>query len=475
MNLLLFFRYAGATACLWTGLQTALAQAPMRIVPTAELRSWTGAANQQVVLRGVITRLGNDSFIQDSSAGVMVHFTGQSRLKLGDEVEVTGLPQQLVYGTVLQHATAHVLWPGSPPPPAAVKVGQAARGDFDNQLIEVEAVFDGLEKRQDSSLRLHASADGQQFVAVLENASRELTLPDLQRRSMVRLRGVCSMDTRLTSNAYPFVLLLRSGDDAEQLAGPPWWSSELLVRDALVLSCLVLLAVLVRSQVRRSRERAVAAEREHIALELHDTLAQSFAGLSFQLQAVQSRLPAHLPGLDEQVNTAIGMVRYSHLEARRSIAALRQRGQHADAIAEQIESSVKRMVGTAPMTMQMSISGEPRPLPLRQATALVRVAQEAAANALQHSSAQSITVGLQYGEDTVTLRIADDGCGFDAGAESSRAGFGLRGMQARMQKVNGRVDVRSGPGTGTTVTATVHLKSGLRWPYRKESTHAQTR
>jgi len=103
--------------------------------------------------------------------------------------------------------------------------------------------------------------------------------------STVRVRGICSVLRADTRYRGGFAILLRSAEDASVLSGPPWWSIKHLVELGLLLAGLVIAAHLILMQMLKVRYHAIMAERSRLGHELHDTLAQSFAGLAFQIQA----------------------------------------------------------------------------------------------------------------------------------------------------------------------------------------------
>ena len=126
-----------------------------------------------------------------------------------------------------------------------------------------------------------------------------------------------------TQYLTPFVILLRSPDDFTVTAAPPWWNRTHIVAVAAGLLILAIGLHFLYSRAERWKLGAVFKERERLAAEMHDTLAQSFAGIGFQIQAVRNGTPEELQNLHHQLDVATELVRHSHEEARRSIAALR--------------------------------------------------------------------------------------------------------------------------------------------------------
>ena len=103
--------------------------------------------------------------------------------------------------------------------------------------------------------------------------------------SRIRLNGVAHSDLRYAKSYYPFVILLRSSEDVSVTAGPPWWGVRHIVELAVLLTCVLFLGAIVFGQVITWRFHAVTEERSRIAREIHDTSAQSFAAIAFQLES----------------------------------------------------------------------------------------------------------------------------------------------------------------------------------------------
>jgi signal transduction histidine kinase len=233
------------------------------------------------------------------------------------------------------------------------------------------------------------------------------------------------------------------------LAGPPWWNAGHLAALAIGILFLALIANAFVHHIENWRLHAIFEERERLAHEMHDTVAQSFAGIGFQLEAIRSGLPAHLPQTHQQLNLASDLVRHSHQEARRSIAGLRpdpQRG--ADPLAA-LEQFALRMVSGGAVQVIAERKGGAVPIHLRVADTLFRIGQEATANAIRHAHPGTLTLSLQYLPGMVELTVADDGVGFDRLTDSG--GFGIRGMRQRAESISATFRIQSAFGEGTIV------------------------
>ena len=194
--------------------------------------------------------------------------------------------------------------------------------------------------------------------------------------------------------------------------------------------------------VRLSHEAGAAAERARLAGEIHDTLAQGFTSIITLLQAADPELA------DERLALAVRTARVNLAESRTLIAALSPSALASGSLPDAVRRQVSRLIEESGLTATCRVTGDPRELPVAVEVVLLRAAQEALANARRHSRAQDVGVLLAYSETTVRLVVRDDGHGFDP---ATATGFGLRGMRARAEQVDGRLTVRSTPGSGSTI------------------------
>jgi DNA-binding NarL/FixJ family response regulator len=198
---------------------------------------------------------------------------------------------------------------------------------------------------------------------------------------------------------------------------------------------------------------------------MHDTLAQSFAGIGFQLEAIRNGVPEVLSATHQQLDLASDLVHHSHEEARRSIATLRPETLGSGDLITALESCARRMVEGGSVQVVTISSGDPRSMPLRITDTLYRIGQEAIANAVRHAHPATITISLEYERNFVHLLVADDGRGFTEAGDLR--GFGLRGMRKRASTISAALQIRSHPSDGTRVAVTASLPprlTFLSWP-----------
>ena len=291
--------------------------------------------------------------------------------------------------------------------------------------------------------------------------------PNLQDGSMVHISGVSVIEVEgswhvggPTAGAVSSIVLLRSPDDVYVIKPPSWWTKLHVIYIAVALAVLMLacLPFIVYNLMERRRLQAVLEERERLANEMHDTLAQSFAGIGFQLQAIRKAIPSEIPRLRQQVDLARSLVRHSHKEARRSIEPLDPASPQID-LMPSLVSSAQKMVEGCPLEVTTIVKGIPITLPVRIATCLLRIGQEAIANAIRHADPSRLEISIEYESALMRLSIRDDGCGFVKSGDL--LGFGLRGMRKRAASISAKLEIGSRPGEGTCVEVEVPLPPNL--------------
>lgn len=426
------------------------------VQPIASLRMVTSSRPVTATIRGVVSMSSPALYVQDSTGGTAVVVDSGPPLKMGDEVLVTGHVKAHDYSATLDHASVQLLWTRTPVAPVAVTPEQAATGSFADTFVEVEGTFTGAARTPKGASVLNLAAGEQAFRAVVENSRAGVLSRTLKRGSRVRLRGVCVVDPAETHNLTPFVLLLPSAGDVEVVAGPPWWSTRHIVISGFAVLLLAFIGLLIYSTVEKWRLKAVAEERELLAHEMHDTLAQSFAGLGFQLQAIRNRMPANIPNVQEQLDLACDLVRHSHEEARRQIMMLRAESPETAGLAPLLESCARHMLEGSDVLVVARQEGDPSIVPLRVKDTLFRIGQEALANAVRHALPSEIRIVARCSDHSVVLIIEDNGSGFDQIRE--KKGFGVRGMRRRAATIGGTMTIAGSPGEGTRVMVTAPLR-----------------
>jgi ligand-binding sensor domain-containing protein/signal transduction histidine kinase len=229
---------------------------------------------------------------------------------------------------------------------------------------------------------------------------------------------------------------------------------------ALTLAMLALVAwQLYALRVRQVRARydAVLGERNRIARELHDNLAQEILGASVQLEIVARLLHASPEQARTHLDRARALVRSSVAEARRYVWDLRSQSLEERDLPSALAEMTRRLASESQARTQFEVGGTFRPLPRQVENNLLRIGQEAVNNAVRHSGAQTISVSLDFDARAVRLSVRDDGRGFDPNTNGGGR-FGLVGMRERAAEMGGSLAVKSAPGAGSEVTVSVPVE-----------------
>jgi len=212
-------------------------------------------------------------------------------------------------------------------------------------------------------------------------------------------------------------------------------------------------------EARAKAEVAILEERNRMAREIHDTLAQSFTGILLQLEAAEAAAEAGLP-VEAYLGRVRDLARFGLGEARRSVMALRPLALEENGLEPALQQLAGRSSVEGALTCEFSAAGTVRRLHADLELALFRIAQEAVGNAIRHAKATRVWIGLAFEPRMVRLSVEDDGGGLAEGpAEGTHAGYGLTLMQERAQGIGGTFTLESRPGVGAKVTVTVALSA----------------
>ncbi|MBE9080924.1 PAS domain S-box protein [Tolypothrix sp. LEGE 11397] len=207
---------------------------------------------------------------------------------------------------------------------------------------------------------------------------------------------------------------------------------------------------------KRAEAASILEERNRMAREIHDTLAQAFTGILAQVGAAKQVLTDDLEATEAHLDLIKELARTGLVEARRSVVALRPQLLEEGSL----QSALHRLVAqlrTAAMdtTLYYEIEGAVYSLPTEVESNLLRIGQEALTNAIRHANADEIRVELIYDRDRFCLRVRDNGQGFGVGIIPASLGFGLLGMSERAERIGAQLTIRSQPGEGTEMIVTV--------------------
>ena len=479
-----------------------------------------GGSARRVHVRGTVThrRIGEDVFLQDDTGGIRIETDQLEAFTPGEQVEAVGFLEYENYLPLLRDAAVRRAGPAGPPvKPRAVPIAELKEGLHHADLITLQGRIVDRATRPIS--RAHAGAarfdttwllqgDGITFTADYEGPSATPALAGIPIGSIVEVDGVCFSAVDGDGKLKALRLLLASPAAMRVVAEPSWLTPGRLLVGVGLLS-VVLLAVaswlitvarkntVLRDTLRELRDaqaelqeahdtleqkvversaqlqvemtarktselqfKAVLAERTRFARDLHDTLEQTLTGIALQLDTA-ARLFQRMPeSAQHHLQLARNWLRQSQVDLRRSIWDLRSRELEQFDLAHALEQSARQLVNGTTLALDFTARGEKRPLPEIIEENILRIGQEALTNVAKHAQATRISLLLAYDTGSLTLRVADNGVGFQHSPVTSAGDnhFGLLGMSERVKRIAGRFTIDSAPGRGTTITVEVPLE-----------------
>jgi signal transduction histidine kinase len=199
---------------------------------------------------------------------------------------------------------------------------------------------------------------------------------------------------------------------------------------------------------------ATSRERHRIAREIHDTLAHTLTALAVQLEAIRALWTNEPESARAMVERSLATTRAGLSETRRTLQALRASPIEDLGLVLALRNLAENAVARTDAALTLDLPTEPLTMPAELEHGLFRIAEESMENMVRHAQAHQVTLALQSQDDGVTLRVSDDGCGFEV-AQTPESAFGLRGLQERAKMLGGTLAVESAPGHGTTIRFSV--------------------
>jgi len=466
-------------------------------VSIAGLSQFNSQANfgHRLKVSGVVTLQKSDGsfFMQSDGAGLWVLTDQGIKLFPGDRVSVAGYTALGQYTPYLEDAVVQILGKADLPAPVTATLEALLNSpeDFEGLLVRVNAALINLVAGPvQQTLVLEAS--NTIFTAHIESPQAdarfralkpgsEITLtgvfvaqpPNKWMPQQIRSREIPSRERIIPDVYYPppesVEIFLRSSANIAVLREPSWWTLARLLWTIGILSFILLAGlawvVVLDRRVRRQtriiqgkvKHEGVLEERDRIAREFHDTLEQELAAITIQLDAVEAQFTGSPATARRYLGLARNMTRRSLSEARRSVWDLRSHLLENSDLSTALTELTAPLPAASGVEIAVQSSGVPRKLPALTEHNLLRVTQEALANALKHAGAKKINVTLNYESSRVQLRLRDDGKGFDPATAGQAGGghFGLLDMRERAEKIGARFSLHSRPGSGTEIVITV--------------------
>ena len=239
---------------------------------------------------------------------------------------------------------------------------------------------------------------------------------------------------------------------------PPYRPEEIELAQALAHQAM--LAIQLNEFAEQSRQAAVLEERNRLARDIHDTLAQGFTGVIVQLEALEDAMACcRRKEANEHLRRAGDLARQSLNEARRSVHALRPQALQRGNFWEALKGIVKNTTAGTALHTTFNLRGKLRNLPQYWQENLLHIGQEALTNSLKYAHPRNFETRLIFNTKELRLELRDDGDGFQVKARHD--GFGLAGMRERVEQMGGNLTISSRRGKGTKIAVTV--------PYNLES------
>jgi PAS domain S-box-containing protein len=238
---------------------------------------------------------------------------------------------------------------------------------------------------------------------------------------------------------------------------PPYRPEEIELAQALAHQAM--LAIQLNEFAEQSRQSAILEERNRMARDIHDTLAQGFTGVIVQLESAEDAIGCcRGKEANEHLHRAMELARRSLNEARRSVRALRPQALQNGNFWEGLKGIIKNTTAGTALHTTFDLRGELRDLPQYWQENLLHIGQEALTNALKYAHPRNFEARLSFDTKELRLELRDDGDGFEVKDEHD--GFGLAGMRERVEQMGGKLNITSARGNGTKVVVTLPYNGG---------------
>jgi signal transduction histidine kinase len=228
------------------------------------------------------------------------------------------------------------------------------------------------------------------------------------------------------------------------------------------------LALQLNRLTRRAEQLAVTEERNRLARDIHDTLAQSFAGVVLHAESLRVSIGVSKKRSAKSLSSIEKLARSGLDEARRSVQALRPKALERKTLLEAVKQAAMKASQPGKFTCSFRERGIGRELSAEAQNELFRIAQEALANIVKHAKANAVSIDLTFTMRQAKLTIRDDGVGFaTSGRKRSKRTYGLASMKERAQRIGAELDIESPKKGGTVVCVRLPLNKNLGFNKRK--------
>ncbi|MEO5714134.1 MAG: sensor histidine kinase [Luteolibacter sp.] len=430
---------------------------------------------ERLHVRGRVVMVADGiAWLHDGEAGLALRGADVVKVGPGDQVEAVGFRDLEDFLPVLSDV---VIRPDNGPeillqprriPAASLREG-LHHGDFvavtGHLLDRIDAPIGSADRR----VVLALQSDRGVFTAELD-APGSGVLGHLETGSLLRVTGICSVQTDMTGETTGFKILVPEAASIAVVEAAPYFTPKrLLILLSITLAILLAAALWAYFLAQRNlrlraemRERlAVSAERSRLACDLHDTLEQGLTAIHLQLHAIGPSQQEASGETQERLGAARRLVQQCHSEIRRSIWNLRSEAlEHFD-LGDALQRAAQSLFLGSRTRVEFRQQKSETKIPQLIGDNVLKIGQEAITNALKHANASVLRIDLTTTDERISLAVSDDGNGFTSStAPDGRTGhFGLMGMGERAERIGGKLDVSSQPGEGTSIRIEVPLNS----------------
>jgi signal transduction histidine kinase len=430
----------------------------------------------------ILIRADNGQIVRADLARAVTTSPSKRLPKYGDWISAVGFPETDFFAINLSHADFRMIEPRkvAAEKPLDIKAKDILLGkhgenklqpEYHGKLVRITGRPIAMPSSRGKTETLTVDCDGHHLNIDVSSCPDEAM--ETARATELRITGVCVLDTEnwRPMDAFPkidgMVIVARNADDLVVTKSPPWWTiGRLFIVSGLLLAVIAAILVwnwflryaiekkgrqLYRAEIAKAESSLLIDERTRLAVELHDNIAQSLTGVSFQIDAVEKTLAADAPAA-KLLAVAKRTLQSCRKELRRCLWDLRSHTIEEPVFENAIRKTIKPHIGTATVSICFNI--QRAKLSDMVAHAILCIIRELTINALIHGKATSISINGERNGRNIVFSVADNGTGFDVQNRpgSAQGHFGIQGIQERIDRFNGTLDISSTIGKGTKVT-----------------------
>ena len=432
---------------------------------------------------------GNRVMLRKSSSDtIMIEFQDGIPLPtVGECIEVSGTPETDLYRIHLLRAN----WRKSAALPIAIKADESRttplrelfwnqkhyviRPDNYGNLLTVTGTLREFVTDETGEKRLLLEQDG--FTIQIDCGDAPSAIQDLEIGSLVSATGICVVDSdfwrpsAMLPKTRGLFLVARSESDIVVLKSPPWWTPAKFIVAASVMGGIIVLILIwnaslrvlvrlrtreaIRAQSKKLESEFRVAERTRLAADLHDSFSQNMSIIGYHVAALQNSLAEKDAASASRLSTVAKMIKSCLVDLRRCLWDLRNDVLDEPNFAEALRRTVEPVSADADVCIRFD--GRRSAISDATAHAMLNIVRELVANAVMHGRANHVRITGEVGANGLSLSVRDDGCGFDPEHRpgTGEGHFGIDGIRARLEKINGTLKIESAPGNGTKATITI--------------------